>query len=145
MISYDDVYALLMRAIPDGIAVSLPVPTVRSGKLYDLFFTYSVDYLKDEIERPIACYAVYFDEGRAVDIGDAYGFSAIRFENAAGQDMEDFFENLEAARALYGQVRDEAAAGERGEATKRYFELVGKTSQPCLLPYYRALGAEFDD
>lgn len=145
MTGYDDVYALLMRAVPDGVAVSLPVPTVRSGKLYDLFFTYSVDYLKDEIERPITCYAVYYDGGRVVDIGDAYGFSAIQFENAAGQDMEDFFVNLEAARGLYGQVRDEAAAGERGEATKRYLELIRKTSQPCLLPYYRALGAEFDD
>ena len=145
MISYDDVYALLMRAIPDGIAVSLPMPTVRSGKLYDLFFTYSVDYLKDEIERPIACYAVYFDEGRAVDIGDAYGFSSIPFGDNEGKGIEGFVDNLMEARALYGQVRDEVAAGEKGEATKRYFELIRKTSQPCLLPYYRALGAEFDD
>ena len=145
MASFNDVYALLMRQLPDSVAVSLPLPQIRNSRLYDLFFTYSVNKAENLIERPITCYAVLLAEGRVVDIGDAYGFSSIPFGDNEGKSIENFMDNLLAARALYGQVRDEAAAGERGEATKRYFELVGKTSQPCLLPYYRALGAEFDD
>ena len=145
MASFSDVYSILMKFLPDSIAVSFPVPQVKNSRLYDLFFAYSADIAANRIERPITCYAVLLAEGRVVDIGDAYGFSSIPFGDNEGKSIENFMDNLLAARGLYGQVRDEAAAGERGEATKRYFELVGKTSQPCLLPYYRALGAEFDD
>lgn len=140
MIEFEDVSALLMPAIPSGIAVALPVPVMAGHRLYDVFLTYSVDSVEQRVGRPRACLAVSCDEGRVVDVSDAFGVSAMSFEQTDLVPIPDFRELLIEARALYGRVREEALAGQTGEATRRYAELATRASQPCLLPWYRALG-----
>ena len=144
MARFNEVYALAVNAVPDSVALSFPVPVAKSSRLYDLFFTYSVDMEANLIERPVSCLAVFFDEGRTVDLGDIYGFASIPFTDNVGCQIDGFLDNLFEARGLYERVREEARNGLEGSATKRYAELVRTTSQPCLLPFYEAMGMNLE-
>ena len=145
MANYRRIEGMVLDLTKEGEALFLPVPVMMGGHLYDVFGVYAADFTNNSCSKPYKCLCVRWDDQRATDLGDPYGFAEMDFEETEVVSLPGYAENVNEARSLYGQVRDEAAAGEKGEATKRYFELIRKTSQPCLLPYYRALGAEFDD
>jgi hypothetical protein len=139
MNSYEEIEAALWKKLPMGQAHSLPVPTMRGGTLLDLVFINSVDRETRQPNAPHAVIEVDMAAGTSVKIEEPETLRKITFEPIPFEVPERFKEKVAEAKELYGEVREEAAAGEAGPASKRYAELVWSVSQKPLRPYYRAL------
>ena len=144
MVGFKEIFCILQRELDDSAAISMPFPVEVSSRLYDVFFVYFVNKRNATIELPEDCLAVFYDGQRVVNIGDAFGFSSIENKRNELKKIENYRENLIKARELYGEARLEVIEGKRGEALCCYIDLVRQISQPCLLPYYEAMGMEFD-
>lgn len=144
MVEYNDIISIFQRNMRDGEAISFPVPIMKDSRLYDVFFVYGVDTLMQKVKAPYRCTAVFYDGNQAIElVDDPFDFKNITMNFNKYQHLDRFADNLLEARSIYGKVREEIALGKPGKYWERYTELVKKATQPCILPYYEAMGLQF--
>ena len=139
MHTYKDFKRLAWRELPFGHAVSLPIPVMRNNTLEDVVFSYVSDSHTHIPSKPLILIEADLERGEAQSREAEEALSTVSYEPSPYEAPESYREKSVEAKSLYAEVREEAAAGNVGPASKRYAELVWSVTQKPLRPYYRAL------